>query len=111
MFTCCVPSTTPSFTTEMAKVAELCPAAMVTLAGTAASLVSLLLSAITSGCDRSPLRTTVADTVPTFSLVVAVLRFSFSACGTTLAAAAMAALSVSSRSNTVLPASVRTTTR
>ena len=60
----CDPSTVPSATPEMLNVAVACPAGIVTLAGTVASVVSELASCTTSGEVVGVLRRTVARTVP-----------------------------------------------
>ena len=68
----CVPSEIPSSVAVTLKFGlVVCPAAMVTVAGTVASPVSSLERSTTSSLVVSPLRVTVAVVDPPFSLIVA----------------------------------------
>ena len=73
MTTVCVPSTTASSTAATAKVAELWPAAIVTVVGTVASVVSLLARLTVTAEVVGPCRVTVpvAALAPAFSAKLA----------------------------------------
>ena len=74
MFTVCVPSSRASSTALISKVADACPAGIVTVAGTVASEVSSLLRlTMTSKVVSVLLRVTVAVVVPAFSLMESAL--------------------------------------